>query len=120
MESKRFARNDTGFVCAHCGLVVQPLGRTSRNHCPDCLHSLHVDNDPGDRGNSCGGLMRPVGVVTDGRRGYLVIHRCERCGHQRPNRAALVGAQPDNMDRLLELAANPVPVTGGRPRRGPR
>ena len=32
MEHKRFTKNDTGFVCRQCGLEVQPLGYTSRNH----------------------------------------------------------------------------------------
>ena len=49
MEQKRFTKNDNGFICAHCGKEVEPLGYTSRNHCPFCLWSLHVDINPGDR-----------------------------------------------------------------------
>lgn len=59
MESKRFSKNDSGFVCAHCGKKVEPLGYTSRNHCPFCLWSLHVDENPGDRACECGGEMEP-------------------------------------------------------------
>ena len=40
---KRFTKNDSGFTCAHCGREVEALGYTSRNHCPFCLWSLHVD-----------------------------------------------------------------------------
>ena len=39
METKRFSKNDSGFICEHCGREVPPLGYTSRNHCPYCLWS---------------------------------------------------------------------------------
>ena len=37
MEERHFVKNDQGFVCAHCGQTVEPLGYTSRNHCPSIL-----------------------------------------------------------------------------------
>lgn len=39
------------FSCKVCGRPVVPAGAGSdhRNHCPNCLHSLHVDRKPGDR-----------------------------------------------------------------------
>jgi hypothetical protein len=51
MENKRFVKNDDFFVCVHCGKEVKPLGYTSRDHCPFCLWSVHVDVNPGDRAN---------------------------------------------------------------------
>ena len=60
MEQKLFTKNDNGFICANCGFEVKPLGYTSRNHCPKCLCSLHVDVNPGDRACECHGIMRPV------------------------------------------------------------
>ncbi len=63
------------FPCKNCGHVVVPAGAGSahRNHCPNCLCSLHVDEEPGDRASACGGLMEPVAVWVrkggaDGRR----------------------------------------------------
>lgn len=52
------------FTCKNCGRVVVPegAGSTHRNHCPNCLCSLHVDEEPGDRASACGGLMEPVAV----------------------------------------------------------
>ena len=46
------------FICRVCGRLVVPEGAGSghRNHCPNCLHSLHVDVEPGDRASDCGGL----------------------------------------------------------------
>ena len=48
------------FTCKNCGRVVVPegAGSTHRNHCPNCLCSLHVDEEPGDRASACGGLLR--------------------------------------------------------------
>lgn len=106
MEGKRFQKNDQGFLCQNCGLEVQPLGYTSRNHCPRCLCSLHVDMQPGDRQNPCGGLMRPLRVEPDARRGFIIVHRCEKCGTIGRNRAAHEAAnQPDDLALLIRLTA---------------
>lgn len=106
METKRFQKNDSGFVCANCGREVLPLGYSSRNHCPFCLCSLHVDILPGDRANTCGGLLVPVRTEPDARRGFLIIFRCQRCGATVRNKAAH-GAkiQPDNSELLISLTA---------------
>ena len=52
------------FTCKSCGRLVTSGGAGSghRNHCPNCLSSLHVDIEPGDRASDCGGLMEPVAV----------------------------------------------------------
>lgn len=55
--------NDT-FTCKVCGRLCTPqeAGSDHRNHCPNCLSSLHVDIEPGDRAADCGGIMEPVAV----------------------------------------------------------
>lgn len=47
------------FTCKECGRLVLPefAGTNHRNHCPNCLTSLHIDNQPGDRLSNCGGHM---------------------------------------------------------------
>ena len=44
------------FVCKACGKTVLPEGAGSRhrNHCPYCLSSQHLDDEPGDRAADCG------------------------------------------------------------------
>ena len=39
------------FTCRNCGRLVVSAGAGSshRNHCPNCLASLHLDVEPGDR-----------------------------------------------------------------------
>ena len=51
------------FTCRVCGRLVVSAGAGSdhRNHCPNCLTSLHVDQEPGDRSADCGGIMDPIG-----------------------------------------------------------
>jgi len=104
LETKRFSKNDSGFICKNCGFEVEPLGYTSRNHCPKCLCSLHVDINPGDRQNECGGIMDPVSAVTDPKKGYIIIHKCRKCGGITRNKAAhMAKNQPDDLDLLIKL-----------------
>lgn len=81
-------------MCAHCGARVEGNGYT--NHCPRCFWSKHVDVEPGDRAEKCGGLMEPVGVETE-RGEHKLTHRCTRCGFTRRQSAA----HGDNFDALL-------------------
>ena len=106
MENKRFSKNDSGFICENCKREVLPLGYTSRNHCPFCLCSLHVDVNPGDRANPCRGALRPIRTEPDPKKGFVVIHRCEKCGEIRRNRAAHEAkVQPDDLKKLIKLTA---------------
>jgi hypothetical protein len=99
MQIKRFIKNDEGFICRNCGKDVEPLGYTSRNHCPYCLCSVHADRNPGDRASECRGLMRPVFAEPDAKKGYIISHRCEVCGAERRNKAA----RDDDMKLIIKL-----------------
>lgn len=102
MKQKRFLKNDSGFICAHCGKEVTALGYTSRNHCPYCLWSLHVDKNPGDRASECKAPLEPVSAEPDPKKGFIITHRCTRCGALRRNKAA----SDDNMNLIIELTVN--------------
>ncbi|MBO4453117.1 MAG: RNHCP domain-containing protein [Clostridia bacterium] len=99
METKLFTKNDNGFICEHCGKEVPPLGYSSRNHCPFCLYSKHVDVNPGDRSADCGGLMRPYEVNVDSKKGFVITHKCEKCGALRRNKMQ----SDDDADLLIKL-----------------
>lgn len=94
------------FICASCGNTVAPpeQGTANRNHCPHCLHSLHLDLRPGDRRSGCRGVMIPIGVWVKADGEWSIIHRCEGCGFIRSNRIA----GDDNEASLLALAARPL------------
>lgn len=107
MEQKRFLKNDSGFTCKHCGKNVLPLGYTSRNHCPFCLWSLHIDINPGDRACNCLGEMEPVKAITDPKKGFIILHRCTKCGEIHRNKSAHESKiQPDDISLLIKLTAN--------------
>lgn len=106
MEQKLFTKNDSGFTCQNCGFKVLPLGYSSRNHCPKCLCSLHVDVNPGDRASDCGGIMDPISAEPDAKKGYIIIHKCRKCGAVRRNRAANEAkVQPDDISLIIRLTA---------------
>ena len=96
MEEKRFQRRIEDFTCGRCGMEVHGTGFT--NHCPRCLWSRHVDARPGDRRETCGGMMRPV-IVEEKSGEYILVHRCEVCGVTRKNRTA----PDDSFEAMLEV-----------------
>lgn len=102
---KTHACSDT-FTCKVCGRIVVPYGAGTehRNHCPNCLSSLHVDNEPGDREADCGGVMEPIAVWVRKNGEWAIIHRCRICGHLSSNRIAA----DDNPIKLMSLAMKPV------------
>ncbi|MCL2439392.1 MAG: RNHCP domain-containing protein [Alphaproteobacteria bacterium] len=93
---KLFTRTVEDFDCANCGAKISGTGYT--NHCPHCLCSKHVDINPGDRANTCGGLMRPSSIEKKGDE-ISIVHRCEKCGHTRKNKSA----DGDDFDEILKV-----------------
>jgi len=96
LKDSRFTEIDEEFICENCGKKVPKLGYSCRNHCPYCLHSKHVDKNPGDRAEECHGDLEPVSMEIDGKKGYVIVFRCKKCGAIRRNKAA----KDDNMVNL--------------------
>lgn len=94
------------FICKNCGKEVNPAGAGSdhRNHCPNCLCSLHVDIEPGDRENDCHGVMEPVAVWVRNNGEWAIVHRCKRCGELSSNRVLA----DDNPVKLMSIALKPL------------
>lgn len=101
MEQRNFTEIDEEFICENCGKKVLKLGYSCRNHCPYCLHSKHLDKNPGDRQEECHGDMEPVGLEMNNKKGYVIIFKCKKCGMIRKNKAA----KDDNMDLIIKLSA---------------
>jgi hypothetical protein len=101
-KNKRVAE----FRCKRCGCITPESGAGSahRNHCPQCLHSVHLDDNPGDRAAECGAVMEPVAVWVRGDGEWALIHRCKDCGTLSSNRIAA----DDNPFVLASLAAKPI------------
>ena len=97
MEERKFQRRVEDFVCEHCGAKVVGDGYT--NHCPRCLWSRHVDVNPGDRAETCMGMMEPIALEGSSPT-YTIVHHCTRCGCERRNKTA----PNDDAKALLALA----------------
>ncbi len=104
LTSKRFAKKDEGFVCRNCGALVPPLLSSSRDHCTKCLYSLHVDILPGDRANSCRGLLVPIGIDKNSKKGIVINYRCDTCGEYHNCKSA----PDDNPEQIIRVSSNPV------------
>jgi len=79
-------------------------GTAHRNHCPQCLWSVHVDLRPGDRKSACGGGMEPIAVWVRPNEEWALVHRCGSCQAVRVNRIA----GDDNPLVLMSIAARPM------------
>lgn len=97
-----FIKNDNEFICKNCGKKVEKLKYTSRDHCNYCLHSLHVDIDPGDRLNECRGLLIPINVINTSKKGEVIVYRCSKCGGNVKN----IVANDDNRDMIYSIVKN--------------
>lgn len=97
---------DEVFTCRVCARTIVPQGAGSahRNHCPNCLTSLHVDITPGDRQADCGGIMDAIALWVRKNGESAVIHRCRRCGALSSNRVAA----DDNPMKLMSIALKPL------------
>jgi DNA-directed RNA polymerase subunit RPC12/RpoP len=98
---KRFNELDEEFICLNCGKKVDKLEYSSRDHCPHCLYSLHVDINPGDRQNNCKGLLKPIDLEKF-KDTYKIIYKCEKCNQLHKN----IMAKDDNYEEIIKLTNN--------------
>ena len=97
-----FIKNDNEFICINCGKKVEKLKYTSRDHCPYCLYSVHVDVFPGDRANECKGILKPINVVVDSKKGKQIVYKCIKCGSEIKN----IVAEDDEQDVIYKVVNN--------------
>ncbi len=89
------------FTCGNCKRAIPPLKSGYRDHCTYCLWSRHLDDvNPGDRLSKCKGLMQPVGIQHNGRKGWQIIYRCTRCQATKIN----VAAPDDDWEAIVNLS----------------
>ena len=104
---KKFQKRVENFTCEVC--KYEAIGSGYTNHCPNCLWSKHVDISPGDRENSCQGLMKPIGL--DQKSGkFIIIHRCQKCGEIKRNKVS----PKDNQQVLRELVKQAIITNGNK------
>ncbi len=68
-----------------------------------------MDVNPGDRASKCRGMMKPIGIYTLGKKGFVILHECVKCGHRQKAKAITNDANAsDDFDIILRLSANPI------------
>lgn len=98
---KKFTKLDEEFICDNCKQKIEKLNYTTRDHCNNCLYSKHLDINPGDRQNTCKGLLKPIGIEKF-KNTYKIIYKCEKCNEIHRN----IMATDDNIDVIIELSKN--------------
>lgn len=96
---KVFNMINENFKCEYCGKMVSKSNYTARDHCPYCLYSKHLDINPGDRSNSCQGLMKPIGIEKF-KDGFKIIYECLNCHEKHKN----IALRDDDFNKIIELS----------------
>ena len=78
------------------------VGNGYTDHCANCLWSMHVDVNPGDREADCRGPMEPISAEPT-TKGYKIHYRCKKCGLSHCNKSA----EDDNFEVILRLISQP-------------
>ena len=94
METKKFKMIDEAFTCVVCN--------KARDHCPNCLCSLHVDDYPGDRLCNCHGVLRPMEIEKGKKDTLKIVYRCDKCGMIKKNKMA----RDDNYDLVIKIMSH--------------
>lgn len=94
-----FIHKNEDFKCQNCGFENHKAQRYIRDHCQNCLCSLHVDIEPGDRKSDCRGLMMPIAFKVGGKTGYKIFYKCRKCAYKHWN----MMLPDDNMDAMVNL-----------------
>lgn len=96
---KKFTKLDESFICENCNKLVSILQYSSRDHCPFCLYSKHVDINPGDRDNPCHGLLEPIGIEKF-KNSFKILYKCKKCNEYHKNIMAI----DDNYSEIINLS----------------
>ncbi len=105
LKPPTFTKINESFLCAFCAFEVPKSSQTCRDHCPKCLTSLHVDNNPGDRSAGCGGILKPVAWSQNRKKGYIIHYVCQHCQIKKTNKfLEQDGFLADDFNALIRLS----------------
>jgi hypothetical protein len=86
LNTPLFTKINESFICLNCKFSVPPAQSTCRDHCPKCLYSIHIDNNPGDRASMCKGSLIPVSWSKNKKKGIMIHYQCAICAEQKKNK----------------------------------
>ncbi len=104
ISQKKFTTINEHFTCENCHREVPKASKGCRNHCPFCLHSKHLDVNPGDRASHCQGTLKPMGYFLRKKMEIYLQFQCTKCHMVRVNKANQDDRnEPDSLDEILGL-----------------
>jgi hypothetical protein len=71
---------DESFLCSICKRSVDKGKVQIRDHCPYCLHGIHLDIIPGDRASDCKGVLVPQSLETTNAQTWIT-YVCKTCNY---------------------------------------
>ncbi len=88
----------TAGLCVQCAENLLdhlniPLATIALSAYVRCIWTL------GDRQNECGGVLAPIDVEQNTKKGYIIKYRCVQCGQEHNNKAA----QDDSFQTILKV-----------------
>ena len=95
--SSKFQKTKEDLICENCG--EKNVGTGYTNHCKKCLWSKHVDINPGDRAESCKGMMCPQKLDFKGGK-HIIYHKCIKCKAERKK----ILEKDDDFEAVLAIA----------------
>ena len=57
---------------------------------------------PGDRLNECKGVLKPIEILQDSKKGCIIVYKCLKCGAIIRNKMA----EDDNYEEILKISAH--------------
>ena len=100
-KMKKFNMIDEEFICENCHKQVNKLEYSARDHCPYCLFSKHLDINPGDRKNTCHGMLKPIDIEKY-KNTYKIVYKCLKCNTYHKNITAI----DDNFDEIIKISSH--------------
>ena len=76
--------------------IVEKKFRSQVIHAEITAHT-----NAGDRAQNCHGILEPIGVEINSKKGYMILFKCKKCGELRKNKAA----KDDDMNLIISLTA---------------
>jgi hypothetical protein len=105
LQNPLFIKKNDPFNCIHCHFSVPQAEKTCRDHCPKCLYSIHVDQNPGDRLEQCRGKLKPIAWSQHKKKGYVIHYQCLNCKIKKINKFLQNDFFcSDDIDTLLTLS----------------
>lgn len=103
MDNIRVPKKTEKYRCRVCNWSPSDSEDGVWEHCPNCLSSIHIQNE---EGQECGGTLEPVAIWIKPDDSWEIIQKCSLCGEI----ASSPISDDDSPIKLLSLALKPLSI----------